>query len=1041
MSTGPGAGVSTPTGPSATEPAVEVTTGPGGQAAARVRGEDGAWLPLHVVADPRAAAAAQLSSIEVPPEVLVIVGAGLGYLTEAAYERWPSATIVVVEPVAALAAAARARHPRLYDAPHVQLLSAPCYDGADGLWRLFDSPRFASAGPPVVAELPLARALPTRMRDAAAVVGRALAAARMNAAARAENAGRYLANTLRNLGHVTLGPDPARLRDRFAGVPAVVVGAGPSLDTVLPRLRAVADRALVIATDTSWRPLVHGGVTPHLVVGLDPTPANGRHFLDLPHGDDTWVIAEGSLDPAALAAHAGRVATFRVAAHHPWPWLQSLGHDRLLLRAWGSVLTSAFDLALVCGCDPIVFLGADLAFTGGQPYCRGTTMEEAWAEHAARGVSVRQTWRHTLDARALLRERDINGAEVETAPHLVEFRNWLVARAGESAPRTIVNASGAGILAGPGIRQTRLEDVLADAPRQDARIRATVREALTGRGDDSGGSMAAATAAVAGSRADTSPLADWTAFAEPTLTEDQVRGAARAGASALLRRPAPVVAPDPRPARRWYVADRVAAMRARLSGDATGLDGTVSAPTRSREAAHIDAVALLSRLLAEAALVTEPGADVAAGASAATVPLSARFVWRPHVAPWVAAFEEALLDGQWPAPHPVNTEPGGYWQAGAAPVICDDQPGVAGDPLDASARAALIAEHLVVSDVGRGAAGDTRMSRLVDAAQQALALPAWQTSMADGIDLHLAGSHVRAPIVIDALMGALTGTLVTADGRDEPRTAFLRADADHIEPELLTDCGVTGLWSVTTRSDADAVIVPIDSGVGLLIGAAGRPRPGTPWPTPITGEVPWGDAGGALAWHGVTRVTHWRRVRGGATATAEAPFRPFHLAVDAAGDAFWTDADGGLWQWRPGETARRLVTLPASGIPRMSADDLLVAPMPRDGEGRVVRTRLSHEWRVERSTGAIEVVATGPEGQVGKVATRGAWTAASHPGADLVRLSAPGREAWWLACRAPLGVAWAGASLVVVATGPHALRFPRLFDRLEATPAGPSLAP
>jgi hypothetical protein len=64
-------------------------------------------------------------------------------------------------------------------------------------------------------------------------------AATMNARAREENAGRYCATRCGTSAHGAR-PDPGRLRGEFAHVPAIVVGAGPSLDGAIPTLRALA---------------------------------------------------------------------------------------------------------------------------------------------------------------------------------------------------------------------------------------------------------------------------------------------------------------------------------------------------------------------------------------------------------------------------------------------------------------------------------------------------------------------------------------------------------------------------------------------------------------------------------------------------------------------------------------------------------------------------------------------------------------------------------------------------------------------------------
>lgn len=1035
----PNAGAEPPAGPNPRAVvAVDLCIDAGAVAGARVRGEDGVWVTLHDGAHPLASAEAQLDALGSTPEVLVIVGGGLGYLAEAAVSRWAGTMVVVVEPHEALAAAARRRLPALDTSPRVRMVTGPLYEGAGDLWRVFDSLRDPAAAPPVIADPVLARVWPSLMREAARVAGRALAAARMNAKARAENAGRYVTNTLRNVRHLVAGPDPAALRDRFAGIPAVVVGAGPSLDGCLPALRAVADRALIIATDTAWRPLVRGGITPHLVVALDPTPENGRHLGDVPASPATWIVAEGSVDAAALATLDGRVALFRVASHHPWPWLTSIV-DRLQLRAWGSVLTSAFDLALVCACDPVVFVGADLAFTGGQPYCRGTTAETHWASHAARGVSLRQVWANTLASRPLVTTRDVHDAPAASAPHLVEFRDWLVARAAELALGRTINASGAGILHGPGIRQADVTSALASCMPCAAEVRARIDLAFERTADPAPGrAVAAALDAVIGAATPGPPVDAWITFGRPTLAVADVQAAAAAGRRALL---APVAAaPDvPRgPDLRWHLADRAAAARARLSRETAVLDGVVPPPPRSPADARVAAARAIDTLLALPRLVTALGDDLAAGAAPDHIPLFARFQWVPQAAPFVAALEEAQLDGGTPPPAAVPEATEEYWDEPTSVVrLQEPQAGSADDPLDVLARSTLVAEYL---DICAPAAATRRDARLLAAARRALATPALIVPARQSFTLALAAGTVRLPLVVDALMRAATGTVAVPDGRAEPRTAFFEAGCASIEPDVLSTHGWARGWSVVTGGPDHAIYVPADANQSLRIDADGGAAPASAWPSPITGEVPWGREGGRLAWHAGTRVVHWCEAVEAPIRSAVAPFKPVHVALAADGSPFWTDASRQLWAWTPGRPARLVATLPVAGIPRFEDHTLIVAPMPRDGDGRVVRTRECYAWRIDAVRGAWTTYATGVEGQIGKVAAVAGWTAATHPCADLVRVSAPDGRAWWLACHAPLGVAWAGTSLVVLADGSTPLRFARLLDRLDGSAAGPLFA-
>ncbi len=1031
----------------------------GGQPdAVRLQAEDGQWVRVHDTPDPLADAHRQLADIPtLSPEVVVVVGAGLGYLTEAAATRWPETTVVVVEPLEAMAEAARARLPGLHASPRVRVLTGPDYAGAGDLWRVFDTPRSTGETPPIVGDPGLSRALPLLTKDAARVVGRAVTAARMNAQARAENAGRYVVNTVRNVRHIVHGANPERLRGVFSGLPAVVVGAGPSLDHTLDALRAVAGRALVIATDTAWRPLVRAGVSPHVVVALDPTPANGRHLMGVPAPVDTWVIAEGSVDPDALRALTGRVATFRVGDHHPWPWLQQLGVDRLQLRAWGSVLTSAFDLALVCGCGPITFVGADLAFTGGQPYCRGTSVEDDWARHTARGVGLRQVWRNTLASRPLVSEPGVTGDDVATAPHLVEFRNWLVARAGETAPGRVVNASGAGILVGPGIRQAALRDVLAAHAECDGTLRRMLHEALDTPTEVARARAVSEALIALGTCGEgtPSPLDEWVTFGRPTLARAELVDAARAGATALAAAGPQWTATRALVPLRWHVADRVAAMRARLTGDHAGLDGGAPPVPRSRGEAIADATQLITRVLETPVVVTSVGDDVASGSAAETVPLSCRFEWTADAAPLVARLEEALLDAAAPALRRQAAVADDYFTGSIGPVRLSHvaAPGV-DDTLDRAARTALLAERLslcacatpapaltaTATPTAAAAAASRRNERLIAAAACALADPALVAPSHTALRVDVDGVPVRLPILVDGLMRALTGTIALAQDGDDPRLAFLAGGRTHVEPVVLTSRGLAMGWGLAPADHDRAVFVPAQADYSLRLTPTGEVEPGLQWPGPITGEMPWGPAGGTIAWNAVTGTAHWRAADTAPCQSAPAPFKPMHLALAPDGAPYWTDASANVWRWTPGQAPVRVASLPAAGIPRFEGPDLIVTPMPRDAHGRAARQRLRHEWRIGRVTGARTVVEIGPEGQCAKVAAGPEWLARTHPCADLIGLERPGSAPLWLACYAPLAVAWAGSSLIVTAGGATVLLFPRLLDALDAAAVGPRLA-
>jgi hypothetical protein len=436
--------------------------GPGVPALAEIAGAAGGWLP---VVDERTDASAWLdvSLAGRPlPATVCVIGAACGAILEVLAERSSSVRVLVLEPEPGLVSWLLSRRDWRDLIGHGRLLVlwGPDYDGGALAWRLLDG----ESTPLVMVHPLIGRERRDAAKTAARVIGRAVNDWTSNRQAREALADIYLRNTLANLPVLGSAGDVAQATGRCAGRPAIVAGAGPSLNanlTVLTGVPHLRDRAVVIATDTAMRPCLDAGVVPHFALAVDATDANASHLLGLPEDLPTWLVAEASVAPAAVSAFLGRVLLWRVGDHPPWPLLHALGIDRGRLEVWGSVLTAAADFALRLGCDPIVFIGADLAYTDGQPYCRGTVFEAVWAADAAAGTPIPEQWRTRYIKGPPILEPGVEGRETQTASHFTAFRDWLVDLSLRRPDRRFVNATGAGILRGGAITQQAVEQVAA----------------------------------------------------------------------------------------------------------------------------------------------------------------------------------------------------------------------------------------------------------------------------------------------------------------------------------------------------------------------------------------------------------------------------------------------------------------------------------------------------------------------------------------------------------------------------------------------------
>jgi hypothetical protein len=359
------------------------------------------------------------------------------------------------------------------------------------------------------------------------------------------------------------------------------------------------------------------------------------------------LVAESALDPAAAATFQGRTFWFRLAPHHPWPWLNTRGLDAGLVEMWGSVLTAAFQVACLAGCDPIVITGADLSHTGGRPYARTTTYELDWAHAVARGETPEETWRGHVAGSRPIESTDLRGVATTTTPTMLSFRDWLVARAKRSG-RRVINATGAGMLFGDGIEQGTLSAVIGQA-REIRPMPAGAHRAAAVNTSEIAAELRIIRDTVV-TNAFSGPVDDWVAFTEGQIDRTalaEALGEAAAGLESPRRTSMPVgVVPftallGSEPARPVFrqMPEAIARLRVGLSG------GAPQFIEQDRGALLVRALDVLARL-SEHLLRSD---DLASGPDPAGIgrtPATALFPW-PEAARWAVATFEALLGCAW----------------------------------------------------------------------------------------------------------------------------------------------------------------------------------------------------------------------------------------------------------------------------------------------------------------------------------------------------------------------------------------------------------
>ena len=245
----------------------------------------------------------------------------------------------------------------------------------------------------------------------------------------------YQKNTMGSMAHIVDHPPVRTLFNAFEGKPAIIVSAGPSLAKNIGQIKELINKAVIVACDTSLRPLLKAGVEPHLVCTGDPQEANWKHLRGTVT-TDAHLVAEPMTYSASLELFKGRLF---IASYEDkvMKWLEKfippVGHT----LCWGSVATMAFDLARKMGCNPIIFVGQDLSFPGGRTYVEGTYFEDE--EKMEMTVKAFEKGRRTM------MQTDIFGQPVKTNRQMFAYKEWFRVEFAKTKSK-IINATEGGIL-------------------------------------------------------------------------------------------------------------------------------------------------------------------------------------------------------------------------------------------------------------------------------------------------------------------------------------------------------------------------------------------------------------------------------------------------------------------------------------------------------------------------------------------------------------------------------------------------------------------
>jgi len=217
--------------------------------------------------------------------------------------------------------------------------------------------------------------------------------ARTGACTMITNAAITYENVLSNLLDYLITPSFEMLKDWFKNIPAIIVGAGPSVDNELDKLTIPKYRSgyVLFATPTMLKPLLKIGRKPHFICALDYAELSGRFYEGLKIDSSIIGIFETKANRAVIEGftRASEVGINQMAflSNEFIDWsIKEIekDHPHPRVSSGTTVAHLCLNLAVYMGCDPIIHIGQDLAFTEGRYYSEAVNDAFEWKKDSAK---------------------------------------------------------------------------------------------------------------------------------------------------------------------------------------------------------------------------------------------------------------------------------------------------------------------------------------------------------------------------------------------------------------------------------------------------------------------------------------------------------------------------------------------------------------------------------------------------------------------------------------------------------------------------------
>ncbi|EKQ51131.1 MULTISPECIES: 6-hydroxymethylpterin diphosphokinase MptE-like protein [unclassified Clostridium] len=259
----------------------------------------------------------------------------------------------------------------------------------------------------------------------------------------------YLDNFLSNLKFFAKSCEVNLLENKYKNKPAIIVSAGPSLSKNIEQLKNV-DNALILSGGRTLQSLLNIGVNPSCIGIVDPGMVAYKLVEDFIEKIECPLFFNDSTPSIVMEKHKGK----KFYSVQNSFIKKAIKKEIPPLYGGGSIAHSLTNLALYMGCNPIIFIGQDLAYTGEQGH-------DKLAQNTWENLTFDNFYKRNDD----IYVKDVFGNPVRTSIQLDTYRKNLEEIINNNNEVKFINATegGANI---KGTITKKLADVLMELQKE-----------------------------------------------------------------------------------------------------------------------------------------------------------------------------------------------------------------------------------------------------------------------------------------------------------------------------------------------------------------------------------------------------------------------------------------------------------------------------------------------------------------------------------------------------------------------------------------------